>query len=547
MKKGRSRVRWTKILGIAGLALAFGVSAWGVEALREKAPGRADLIMIDTLKAFGDLERPEVAFLHDRHTDALEKAGKDCSACHLSEKRFKMIPDTLESAIQRVDHLSTRFKRLREEGRREVMDIYHNECIGCHNEMADSELVEKSGPVTCGQCHKADPGVVSIRAEMGMDQSLHYRHVKARDKKCEQCHHKYDPIREKLFYAKGEEGTCRYCHKDQDEENRVAMPLAAHIQCLDCHRKTLAENKDSGPVRCAGCHDPARQKAIEKVSPLPRMERNQPDAVVVRLSASDQANREMASRMSAVPFDHKAHEGANDTCRVCHHEAISPCVTCHSLTVPPDSDRKVNLEAAMHDADSMTSCVGCHNDRKTAKQCAGCHGFMAANRRPSDAFCKTCHMADPADALSGDDEAARRERAAALLTGRKPVTESMADADIPETVTIGAIAGEYEPAKMPHRKIFRTIEKGVREDKLATYFHEERGTLCQGCHHNSPVDKKPPKCASCHGKSFDEKRPVMPGLKAAYHRQCMECHERMGIEKPADTDCAACHKEKEQS
>ena len=36
---------------------------------------RADVIAIDALTAFGDLERPEVVFLHDLHTDALEKKG----------------------------------------------------------------------------------------------------------------------------------------------------------------------------------------------------------------------------------------------------------------------------------------------------------------------------------------------------------------------------------------------------------------------------------------------------------------------------------------
>ena len=36
----------------------------------------------------------------------------------------------------------------------------------------------------------------------------------------------------------------------------------------------------------------------------------------------------------------------------------------------------------------------------------------------------------------------------------------------------------------------------------------------------------------------------MPGLKAAYHQQCMGCHREMGLEKPAATECAACHQEK---
>ena len=35
-----------------------------------------------------------------------------------------------------------------------------------------------------------------------------------------------------------------------------------------------------------------------------------------------------------------------------------------------------------------------------------------------------------------------------------------------------------------------------------------------------------------------------PGLKAAYHGQCMTCHKEMKLEKPASTNCVACHEKK---
>jgi DnaJ-class molecular chaperone len=84
----------------------------------------------------------------------------------------------------------------------------------------------------------------------------------------------------------------------------------------------------------------------------------------------------------------------------------------------------------------------------------------------------------------------------------------------------------------------------INKNKLANYFHHEEGTVCQGCHHNSPAAKEPPKCVSCHGKPFNAKDPFKPGLMAAYHRQCMECHKAMGIKKPVSTDCTACHQKK---
>jgi len=72
-------------------------------------------------------------------------------------------------------------------------------------------------------------------------------------------------------------------------------------------------------------------------------------------------------------------------------------------------------------------------------------------------------------------------------------------------------------------------------------------TLCQACHHNTPAGaKKPPRCVNCHGKPFDDKQPNRPGLKAAYHGQCMSCHKAMDLKKPVNTDCVGCHKEKKK-
>ena len=51
-------------------------------------------------------------------------------------------------------------------------------------------------------------------------------------------------------------------------------------------------------------------------------------------------------------------------------------------------------------------------------------------------------------------------------------------------------------------------------------------------------------CAACHGMAFADEQDGRPGLKAAYHGQCMDCHREMGIENPASTDCIKCHKKR---
>jgi mono/diheme cytochrome c family protein len=33
---------------------------------------------------------------------------------------------------------------------------------------------------------------------------------------------------------------------------------------------------------------------------------------------------------------------------------------------------------------------------------------------------------------------------------------------------------------------------------------------------------------------------------AAFHQQCIGCHQSMGLEKPAATACADCHKERKK-
>jgi formate-dependent nitrite reductase cytochrome c552 subunit len=98
--------------------------------------------------------------------------------------------------------------------------------------------------------------------------------------------------------------------------------------------------------------------------------------------------------------------------------------------------------------------------------------------------------------------------------------------------------GEYGPADLPHRRIVERLDRATRSDKLAARFHGGIDTLCAGCHHHSPVGARPPKCVSCHAADNDPTQD-RPGLKAAFHRQCIECHQQMEIA----TGCTDCHAE----
>jgi hypothetical protein len=527
MMKERSSLRRTGlVMTLAVLMLAVAImsvqgSAPAAPAADDAGKPRADIIRIDGLRQFGALERPAVVYLHERHTQALSKKNKDCAACHLPDRKY----------------LSTKFKRLTDASRQTVMDIYHDNCTACHRQTADAG--EKSGPVVCAGCHQ-DRAVASSWADFGMDRSLHYRHVKAQDSKCEACHHQVDPVAKKLVYVKGKEDDCRFCHLEKTVDRAISMRLAAHTQCIDCHRKRLAESKDAGPATCGGCHDAAVQRKIAKVKDVPRLMRGQPDVTIVQAVQRDGQPVAPFTRMSVVPFNHVAHEGANDTCRACHHSSMDACGKCHTLQGSKDG-KFVKLQTAMHRASAQASCVGCHDGAKARKECAGCHATMARKDPPELSGCVSCHMPKPAAATP---ETAPKDMAAMLLAARKPVTATFADEDIPETVEIKSISKQYQAARMPHRKIVQTLVKNIQGNTIAGAFHRDPGTVCQGCHHNSPVAKKPPSCASCHGQPFDGRNLTRPGLQAAYHLQCMECHGVMGLDKPTATDCTGCHKDK---
>jgi hypothetical protein len=247
--------------------------------------------------------------------------------------------------------------------------------------------------------------------------------------------------------------------------------------------------------------------------------------------------------MKMVPFSHKSHEEFNDTCRVCHHADLNACVQCHTLQGTEEGNQ-VTLEASMHRLNVNMSCLGCHDLNQRDPQCAGCHAGIARARRQDPTACQACHMADVNEVAERIQYTEEKDLAARMLDSRNPVIKTFAESDIPENVEIKTLMTQYGPVKLPHRKIIQTLSNNIKNNQLVRYFHRDENTLCQGCHHHSPAAKKPPGCASCHGRPFDERDPSKPGLMAAYHRQCMECHEAMGIEKPVATNCVACHQKK---
>ncbi len=523
MRKGKFQLK------TVGLMLAMvTVFAIAVGAVTTTVPlggvqdTRADLIIIDDLKSMGDLERPPVPFFHGKHTDALAKMNRDCASCHDADKGV----------------LSSKFMRLEDKDKKTVMDTYHEGCISCHQETKSPEM--KSGPVTCGECHVETITAASSWKEIRLDKSLHYKHVRENQNKCERCHHEYNKEDKKLFYAKGKEGSCSYCHGEVKEENRMALEDASHQSCIGCHRERQAKNKTAGPVSCIGCHDAKAQKTFETIADIPRMERNQPDTLFVTTGEVTIAGTPEKGQMARVPFDHKAHEQYNTTCAACHHASLDACSKCHDNSGKTDG-KQVKLAQAMHNANSDQSCMGCHKSQQAKPECAGCHAAIGNSKKPRDESCTACHMTPPETVVSTLDENELMQQVRHQLDSRIIASAAYNLKNIPEKVTINKLENKYAAVEFPHRKVVTRILKDIEGSKLAGYFHQQKETVCRGCHHNSPAAEKPPACGNCHGKPFQNDNLSKPGLAGAYHQQCIQCHDNMGIKKPESRDCGSCH------
>lgn len=580
--------------GVVSLFLIFGPFGLTQEQITNEAKPRADVIRIDVTNSVmdGPVDRsvpgtvkkqmPAVDFRHDQHTLAL--GDNSCLSCHVAGD----------------DGLVFLFKRSAIGDPQTDREIYHGNCMACHAERAAAGAA--SGPLSgnCRGCHSRTAQTADSWIPPAFSASLHYRHESAElippatgsQTNCAACHHQYDTELGKTVYRQGEEDSCRYCHAIQPaEDGRLARPdrrslftlpfsgsgrkdgaattvavepvektirslsAAAHGACVACHQALSATHeRATGPLDCAGCHTRQGQEKHRVVEPVPRLKRNQPDAVLMAswlnaaASTPEAVATAIAANPSPVPFDHLAHElsvAQSTSCRDCHHNSLTACAECHTRTGAPQGDH-VSLNQAMHDAGSAGSCIGCHQSRAlTRADCAGCHA--AGPRTPlHERGCATCHAVEKAALPRRPMAAAERiEVAAATLNDRRndrAAMGSLPDPErIPDRVRIDGLKDQYEGVDMPHRKMVLELARRVEGSGLARTFHADPLTLCAGCHHNSPADFNPPKCASCHSTHPPGPGDGRPALMGAYHNQCMGCHTRMEIAKPAATACNECH------
>ncbi len=410
-------------------------------------------------------------------------------------------------------------------------------------------------------CHKASalpPSGAPARADGGFDASLHARHISSpliaaapgSDDNCAVCHHRVKKPLSPTLKA----DSCRSCHPaapataagKEGKSSPTPFSAVAHKKCISCHQDLAASGTQTA-LTCAACHDARTKAGYPKLSPVPRLPAGQPDTVLLPPPGRDEVSTppvppslkgvvpdaalEAATSpkpsMPPVVFDHKRHESATDNCVSCHHNTLQSCSSCHTPLGSPKGNN-VTQAMTMHSRTSPYSCVGCHEARKTAAPA-----------------CASCPGATPLDGpkLAPADHGAPGSSPLPDVLEAKPSPDL---SSVPEKIALGTLSDKYEPAIFPHKDIIENLASGIEKTAPGMMrFHAAPNALCASCHHNSPPSATPPPCASCHPKSLDAKKGASsngaPVLKTAYHQQCMSCHTRMGIEKPANTDCAGCH------
>jgi octaheme c-type cytochrome (tetrathionate reductase family) len=123
---------------------------------------------------------------------------------------------------------------------------------------------------------------------------------------------------------------------------------------------------------------------------------------------------------------------------------------------------------------------------------------------------------------------------------------------------LNARVNYYEPVRFTHRT--HDVNSGSNcavchhryasgpDDRIGqdvAKMHEEievriAGASCLSCHKDL-TQKQYQKCSQCHAASNEPDFPARIGLKGAYHRQCIGCHQNQPRTAKAPTDCGSCH------
>ena len=199
----------------------------------------------------------------------------------------------------------------------------------------------------------------------------------------------------------------------------------------------------------------------------------------------------LAKIYQPVTFSHQMHSLIAEDCAVCHHHSgagqTPSCDKCHPVSLSSKESGGPELKDAYH-----RQCTGCHKEVEMGPTgCMECHTKRSWETPP------------------------------AKTASKKDVPVKKISEDITVTYTLSSLEKMYEPVIFSHG------------------MHAEMAEGCATCHHHTEAGQTP-SCRECHRAAFDPKNLNMPGIKGAYHLQCMGCHQEMG----GPVGCTQCHAKK---
>ncbi len=135
-------MKQSKLLSLTAAALFLLLTATS-----SPVSAQEDTYVLEYTDVFGKLSRAPVDFDHETHMDALDEEG--CGACHhvYDEDSGKLIDADGEETSCTDCHGAKK-----DGSTPSLREAFHGNCTGCHRTMAKHH--EKTGPVTCGECHK---------------------------------------------------------------------------------------------------------------------------------------------------------------------------------------------------------------------------------------------------------------------------------------------------------------------------------------------------------------------------------------------------------
>jgi hypothetical protein len=141
---------------------------------------------------------------------------------------------------------------------------------------------------------------------------------------------------------------------------------------------------------------------------------------------------------------------------------------------------------------------------------------QAGSSVPADGDCQECHYCDSPTQWN---RCLLRTCTRGRTGGQQGGT---GDDRGPEVIILDRLDGDYLPVPFDHAGHARMADMGDG---------------CETCHHFTPEGKEQPRCGACHDSTANGTDIYKPGLKGAYHQQCMSCHRDWVDE----TDCSVCH------